>query len=370
MLDSGRLTLTARWDGCQVAGVDIDSTRPQAARALVGCRPEEALARVPLLFSVCSRAQGTAARAAWEAACGRVPGRDERLQREAEVTAEAAREHLWRLLLDWPALLGLPSQRERFARWHRRIAAARAAADWAALGQELEDALAGELLGLDRHDWCRCDRLPAADGAPPLQQILAAVQQRAWQRSVAPVAPLPSLRAAEVLARVKMPEGIGPEGLEAFARRPSWNGQARETGAVEEAVDHQSCAWRALVSGQRILGRLMGRVQGLFDCALRLREPEALAPQVDAAGAAGRGASRVRTARGTLLHWLEADEARVARYAIIAPTEWNFHPQGAFVSELAGLRVADPGRLREWMQGLALALDPCVAYEINVERNA
>ena len=39
-----------------------------------------------------------------------------------------------------------------------------------------------------------------------------------------------------------------------------------------------------------------------------------------------------------LLHLMQVKDGRVGRYVIVAPTEWNFHPQGAFVGELSAVR--------------------------------
>jgi hypothetical protein len=56
----------------------------------------------------------------------------------------------------------------------------------------------------------------------------------------------------------------------------------------------------------------------------------------------------------------------IADYLIVAPTEWNFHPAGAFRAELVGLRAADAGAVKRRVCLLALALDPCVFYNVRV----
>ena len=48
----------------------------------------------------------------------------------------------------------------------------------------------------------------------------------------------------------------------------------------------------------------------------------------------------VETARGLLLHAVEIDGARVLSYRIIAPTEWNFHAQGAAMRGLASIAAS------------------------------
>ncbi|MBK6630066.1 MAG: nickel-dependent hydrogenase large subunit [Betaproteobacteria bacterium] len=51
----------------------------------------------------------------------------------------------------------------------------------------------------------------------------------------------------------------------------------------------------------------------------------------------------METARGTLLHQVTLAGDHVAHYRIVAPTEWNFHPRGAFRARPAGL----PGEERD-----------------------
>ncbi|HCX34082.1 MAG TPA: hypothetical protein DHV08_11360, partial [Rhodocyclaceae bacterium] len=80
----------------------------------------------------------------------------------------------------------------------------------------------------------------------------------------------------------------------------------------------------------------------------------------------GCGMAAVETARGVLMHRVDLEDGRVSRYRIVAPTEWNFHPQGAFVRGLAGTPASDTGEAHRAAALLAHALDPCVACEIRV----
>jgi hypothetical protein len=77
----------------------------------------------------------------------------------------------------------------------------------------------------------------------------------------------------------------------------------------------------------------------------------------------GRGAGVVETARGPLAYVVEATDGRVRMLRSVAPTEWNFHPNGAFVAALdAAPGVPDPvlaARL------LAASFDPCVQLRID-----
>jgi Ni,Fe-hydrogenase I large subunit len=82
--------------------------------------------------------------------------------------------------------------------------------------------------------------------------------------------------------------------------------------------------------------------------------------------APGEGIAAVQTARGVLLHRVRFDSGRVADYQIVAPTEWNFHPEGAFVRGIAGMAARDAAEAERRTVLAAQTLDPCVALRIEV----
>jgi hypothetical protein len=67
-----------------------------------------------------------------------------------------------------------------------------------------------------------------------------------------------------------------------------------------------------------------------------------------------------------LVHWIrledgprQADAARAQSYRVLAPTEWNFHPDGALA------RALREGRLdAERTRLAAVALDPCIGFDV------
>jgi Ni,Fe-hydrogenase I large subunit len=67
------------------------------------------------------------------------------------------------------------------------------------------------------------------------------------------------------------------------------------------------------------------------------------------------------------VHRIAIQAGRVADYRILAPTEWNFHPQGAAALGLATLPDADDATLRRLAGLFVTALDPCVAYDVRLD---
>jgi Ni,Fe-hydrogenase I large subunit len=68
-------------------------------------------------------------------------------------------------------------------------------------------------------------------------------------------------------------------------------------------------------------------------------------------------------ARGLLVHAVRLEGGRIASYAIVAPTEWNFHPRGPLALELENRPVRDAAEARRALGFAAATLDPCVALE-------
>lgn len=329
-MDQGGVRLSIGWDGERVVAARVECRRPQAARLLVGRPVAEALALAPHLFSLCGRAQGAAAKMAAAAAQGETIPLDE-LRRE--VVLEAMGEHLWRLLLDWPLLLGRVPEKEAFLAWRKRLIAAPTPAATGSLVAELREWLVGRALpeGVDER---------AASASALL---------------------LPWRNAAEWAAA-----GID----ESFAQRPTLAGQAAETGVLARQSSNPLVA-DLLTAGKRVAARIAARHADLDFLACGLLDPDLLNGWLDAAPVGvegtGGGLARVETARGLLLHLMQVKDGRVYAYVIVAPTEWNFHPQGAFASEIVGAGAASRDAAALLARRLSLSLDPCVSYEVVVE---
>lgn len=283
---------------------------------------------MPRLFGLCGQAQGIAARLALQAARGELLSAEALSAGGRAVALEAIGEHLWRLLLDWPPMLAGVARQDEFVSWRKRL---RAVAD-----QTMATALGVELLA-----WLERETLTFAD--PVLSTVGALLPWRgaaAWAREIID---------------------------EAFALRPQVAGQPAETGALARRADDPGVA-ALLAAGDRVAARLAARYADLRFLARALIEPHLLASWLDAAPVAERvGLARVETARGLLLHLIQINDGRVGRYVIVAPTEWNFHPQGAFAREITGVHAASRDQAECIGRRLALALDPCVAYEVIVK---
>ena len=304
---AGRVDIALRQQDGRVVEVDLRVARPTAAAAMRGRSADEAQRLLPMLYSICGVAQGAAARLAVAAARGEAAAP----QVDAAVLAEARREHLWRLLLDWPALLGLPSEEALLAEALRR----------------LKD---GSFEG-----W--------REGAlrAPLDRVDAALAR--FDGEAMPARMLPVLNAEQTWA-------AWPRLDAGFAAMPQWQGQPAETGALARQGG-ADFSWPA---------RVRARIAEVF-------EESALGRTAAVCMAPGVGRAVVETARGMLMHEAALDGERVVDYTIVAPTEWNFHREGGLAAMLAGLAPGSTTDLRAAAERAVLALDPCVRCDIEVE---
>lgn len=349
MTSSGSINLCLRRQGGQVVAADVVARRPQAAMLLKGKTPEQAAQLVPMLFSLCGGAQGVAAKAALQAAQGQPMTAEELADWANTVRRETALEHLWRLMLDWPQLCGLSRREIEFAQCRRTCMQAKTNSEFE---HALQAAIMPELLeGNVWHGW---DRYPSALGAKLVRCL-----REAGLPQLPPTACLPSASAGE-WARMQQ-EISSPQ----FCARPSHQGIPKESGVLARLAGHAMVS-PLLTAGRNIEARLVARLVELAGLAGgNTGEPQ---DWVDAATCGdGVGLARVETARGMLIHRAVVENGTVAEYAIVAPTEWNFHPQGTFAREAKSLAAPDDAGLLQQAQMLALSLDPCVTYKVVLE---
>ena len=340
------------------------STRPDLVARLTTGRPAAQLpSLLGTVFTLCSQAHRWTAQSAVQAALGHVtPTRDEDRQAHRLATL---REHLMRLWHDWPRLLpGAPSI--------DGAALLRDCPVWIGSGQTDERLaampawLAAQGLGPTPQAWLDAlasDPAGAAlrwsgQGPGALARLLAS-QREAAQVLAAPAIRLDLLadptRHLPALAQA-MADQAG------FCARPHWQGAVPDTGPW----DRQALSDAAPVG--TAWDRLIGRVAETARLALPGGE-SALAHGALTL-APGVGVAWTEMARGLLVHRVALNmagpgEPSVAACQVLAPTEWNFHPQGV----LAGaLRRLPPGpHARDAATRLAVAFDPCVPFDIECE---
>jgi len=339
-LDSlaGRLVVAVRLQDGVIRAVETRLQRPlaQVAQLLRGQTPEAALARIPLLFSLCAGAQQVAAVRALERAAGWTATPEVEAGRSRLSELELVRESLLRLVRDWQ--LPLPAERLK------------------------------ALVGLCRAGTACLQPLAAFRAPPPaadaqLADCLGELRE-AWRTLPAPGDwPGPGRR-AELALGGSLPAPFEPaldlpallEQLRAGDTRAAIAGAPRLTGPAAAAGARATAAEQI---GQRV-GALLRRATEAVDSLERPLPPPAVAGL-----AAGEGLGLAQTARGWLLQRVCLDsDGRIGAWQGLAPTDWNFHADGPLRRQLVGARLDGEGEalLRE----LILSVDPCVAFEVSI----
>jgi hypothetical protein len=144
-----------------------------------------------------------------------------------------------------------------------------------------------------------------------------------------------------------------------FSQFPTWRGQCVESGPwtrLRHRANHSQ-------SARSVWSRMAARWMELLELVNIDITPNSV-PALSSGALAltpGQAIAWCEMARGLLMHWVQLDEqGHVQDYRVLAPTEWNFHPQGAMSQAIAGLR---PNEHNQAML-LADAYDPCVGCTV------
>ncbi len=390
MAIEGQLTIDLYREKGAVIKVDIQSSRPlKVVSVLEGKRVGEVLELLPRLFNVCATAQGVAATRACQRAMGRKPVVAVEAAREMLLLIEAAREHLWRIALNWPMLLGETGQ----SQWAASLSTMLADTQMALFGKShafsldatvevdhqllktqlshLKFILASEIYGCPSGEWLNGLDMAtwrdwARNGDTPASRLVNWVRHSDLQRSGSTTALfLPAL------SEMELHEKLSGDAADRFVARPDWNGKCLETTSLVRQAEQTLI--KALISeqGYGIETRLAAKLVELATIQIRLLEKTESLNAIEEDTSEnplpkGEGIGQVEAARGRLAHWVRIDDDIVKAYRILAPTEWNFHPDGVVARSLQSLPGEDDHTLRQMALLLIETIDPCVGFELTL----
>ncbi|MBF0355196.1 MAG: nickel-dependent hydrogenase large subunit [Alphaproteobacteria bacterium] len=368
-------------DGGRISAVEITPRpAPPLNLLMAGLGFREAAQRIPTLFSLCAMAQRDACLGALEAAFGISPPPAWEASRKLLVLAETLEEHARHLLLDGALLLGAVPDAEGAKRIRRHVKSLEKAIHPAPFVVKPEAAhLAGwleELRGLV---------LERIMGGRDVSALSSFASLQDWGRGLPPVPALVLTRlqehdrSAPPPATAVLMGGLDPvwladmlrgDKLGRFTSRPATDeGICLETGPLSRQCDHPligaieeelGCGLTA-----RALARLIEISQAMVAMAmiLPMLEPWELG---QGPMGSGEGIGQSEAARGRLVHWVRVEESKINSYRLMAPTEWNFHPEGPFVKALLGAPARSPEAASHLARLQAYAFDPCVGLLIEV----
>ncbi len=369
--------------------VGISSSRPvQASRVMEGKSPDEALSLIPLLFNICGVAQARTSLSAIQDQLAISPHPAEEIARDMLVLTETAREHLFRILVDWPRLFKLDRDEQALSLLGRLIPDCKQAlfadgnafaldsqlqVDRTALNNlidELDQTLQQAVFHRPSKDWLKIYDVNALmqwarefDG--PAASALVIIYDRGWSsQGVADLSTLPLLDRQELIAQLDAADA------DDFIAHPRWHGQHYETSCLIRQLRQPLI--RAL-AGEFHIGLLTRQAARLVELA---RIPQQLRDLLARLGSAetnpveepasGHGLASTEAARGRLIHRVQLEDGKISRYQILAPTEWNFHPQGLIAQSLANIDATSDAQLEYLARLMINAIDPCVGFELRV----
>jgi hypothetical protein len=363
----------------------IGGGRPVVSAAVMqrlteGVAAEALPSRLALLFSLCGTAHRLTARRAVRAALAdagtdqptNAAERDEWAAEDRLLALWTAREHLQRIALDLPLRLpvaGVPMD----AGWLRGHPLAALPADAEVVDprllqtrqRELRPWLEATVLGGPAADWlCAWAGGAADDGETGPLQRWSADKPQAAQRwlhgagAAGRLLPLPcrALPASAVASGSLRSLATTLDADPGFPLRPTWQGLPAETGCwtrvkLPGSTPRPHNAWM----------RWQYRIAEL----IALADDDAPAPLSSGmlALGAGHGIAWTEMSRGLLVYAVRLARRAagwvVERCRVIAPTEWNFHPQGGLAWALRA-----PGLGFDRVRAAVAALDPCVEFSL------
>lgn len=351
-------------DAGRVRAVRVESSRPVgfSGALLVNRAADEVPALVGRLHALCGHSHATASAMAITAARGDDPAATAVAHFDGLV-AERLGEHL-RSVFTGP--VGLPAgevSRETLADVRAVLASARGLAS--APGGPATTAERRQAAATVRHGVDRLGLRLDAEGRlrPPSGSWAGSVAGRAGgpgrevHLAADPLTPADDFAVIAALA-------ADPSG---FAAAPRLAGRRPETGPFTRRG-----AASAVVDGSARLEARLAEIARAAQLADATADPAEIADWASGAAIDARtGYAAVESPRGRLHHLVRLDEAgRVAFYAVLAPTEWNFGPDGPFVATIRANRLAPGGEGAARIERIAAAFDPCVGFDVRIEEEA
>jgi hypothetical protein len=352
-----------------------NSRQDWASRIGVGQRADKLPDVMASLFSLCGQSHRLCSRMAVAAAQGReLPG-----QVTAVLALETATEHVRRIGLDWPRLLtphqaqsglggGFASQASASLQTCPLLMRASCAANPVDRWQGMTAWLEGHCFQMPAQDWLNVWDREGVHGLCRWSQDCTGWLPGLIQSALEMEMDLPMTAATALMPHANESRFRDWANAwvsdDAFVTRPLWQGACAHTGSWTRL--HRSAS-SAYTTGTLLGCRLAELARLCLSAASEQAKPPVLAFGAMSLGA-NHGMAWVEMARGLLVHQLvlegsqEGSVAGVCR--VLAPTEWNFHPQGVVASVLSGLSGHNDEEVTRRVGVLMAAFDPCVPYEI------
>lgn len=345
-------------------------------RLLRGKTGTEATRNLGAVFTLCAHAHRRTSALALSVALNGAPAPSQ-APPDLPLCLETARDHLRSMALDWMRRLPDAQASTPDLAWLKDCPLALVAKSdapdnaWAfdqltSLKAWLEDRLLGEPVAqwLDAHAipevfaaWChaQASRLPPARYLSQWYTAASAMHITANDLDI-----LNQNVAIQSTQLTELAHALVTQAH--FAQFPTWRGQCAENGPWTR-LRHRTERAQHSHAPRSVWSRMAARWLELLEIVHISTSDHSAMPLSNGALelAPGQAIAWCEMARGLLMHWVQLDgNGHVQDYRVLAPTEWNFHPQGALAQTVAALSP------RDHHQALLLAdaFDPCVGCTV------
>ncbi len=376
------------------ARVELSSSRPlYAANIFVGKTPEQVLSIIPLLFSICGIAQSRAALTAIEQNLEIDNNHELETARDMLVLVENAKEHLFRLFIDWPKLFELKISNDKLpylgkmlddfktALFQHGVAFnlnAKLNVSFKNTGQlidKLDQTLQQHVFCQNTQDWLKITNIQslhnwAQQGDSIAAKSIRIICQQGWASQG-----LTDCQQLPVLDEKHLLEQFNFSSAQQFIEQPQWHGHCYETTALTRQFEQPLIQALHKEFHSTLITRWVARLVELASTPQRLRNMlqqlinnDTQADEKHTNKKTTKGLAQVEAARGRLIHRVEIEHNIISNYQILAPTEWNFHPQGLVAKSLDSLLASGNSKddLKKLAHLLINAIDPCVGYQLRI----
>lgn len=369
-------------NGKQISA-QIESTRPlQAARLFKGKSISQTLTTLPLLFNICSKAQTVTALRAIESATQSPTDEQTESYREALITLENLREQTLRVLMDWSSCIKEEAENQLLAlvtlginqlmqslnpstvlSYNSKALRFSNQPQWKSFSHTLSQAifasdaqtwldnifLNGQLSQDEIINWASKQHTQTA-------RFIHWLNQKEWKHAgKSSIGHIPKINDKNLLILLSKDE-------QTFTSKPSWNNQCYELSWFSRK--HLSNNDQEIDNG--IYTRMVARLKEIADLITRLDHFFIHNIKLETRKSLVSGIAHSEAARGRLTHYVEVEGDTINKLVILAPTEWNFHPNGVAVDSLNRLQADSSSELRQQAVLLIHAIDPCVGYQLHI----
>lgn len=367
----------------------IKSTRPiQAASVFSGKTISQTVNMIPLVFSVCAKAQTVTAIRAIEGALSIGQSKHVESLRESLILLENLKEQALRVAIDWPVYINEAADKALLSHINMGIVGLmqtllatgvmavdakqvndyshnEAKKQWQLFSERLSQAV----FGLSAYNWLEIStNKEQLENWSKKQSTIAArfidwLDQQPWKHSgQSTIAPLLAVSDEELFAKLKQ------AGYE-YTAQPDWNNCCYEVSWFSRTQTSGSQSEGGITKND-IMSRMLARLKEIAGLMVQLDSFYKNTERFSVKPSSVKGMAHSDAARGRLTHVIELDtnNSTVNNLLILAPTEWNFHPQGVAASSLNNLHIQQDSieDIRKQAELLIHAIDPCVGYQLNI----